>query len=397
MRTIVFRHDHDLLPVLFDVRSMVRHLVNVALDRHIASAITLRKETADWFSRSWRSRYGAHYHHSACSMAVGVCRSYWRLQRQRKRVHLPEPSPPRPRRLFLRLDQELFRIKEDVLDVTVRPGVHLSLPLTDARKHRRWEEWSKAKLGELTLTPRSAGLAFQVAEPTRVKAQESVGIDLNLRHADGLATDGKVVHVDLSALARIQKDGQKRRERVQKALPTNLRKQREVLRACGRRQAHRTREQIRKVAAPAIVEAAGGRNIIFEDLSAKEGMVVDGPSRDLRRKLSGWTTGLLQRETEQRSPAVVARVNPRGTSSECLSCGGNVVHPTWRTSRCGTCGDFDRDLMASGIIMERGRGLLGVPPLDATARASLVELCRSAPGASVGATVNPDAGNGLRG
>jgi IS605 OrfB family transposase len=115
------------------------------------------------------------------------------------------------------------------------------------------------------------------------------------------------------------------------------------LRGCARRQRDRTLDHVRQKVVPVIVEAAGGRNIIFEDLSAKEQMVVKGPSKDLRRKLSRWAVGLIQQETGRKSPAVVARGNARGTSSECPRCGGGVSHPSWRVSRCGTCGHFDRD------------------------------------------------------
>src|SRR5208282_493432 len=80
--------------LLHDVRSMVRPLLRVALDENHRSAIALRKETAAWFAHSWRSRYAAHWHHSACSMAVGIARSYWRLKRTGR-----NPGTPRADRL----------------------------------------------------------------------------------------------------------------------------------------------------------------------------------------------------------------------------------------------------------------------------------------------------------
>lgn len=381
--------------LLFDFRSMVRHLTRVALGGGHRSTIALRKETREWFARSWRSRYAAHWHHSACSTAVGIARSYWRLKRQRAKAHLSEPSLPSPARLMVRVDQELVHLREDALLVTIRPREYLRFPLGNVKKHKRWAEWSRHPLGEVTLLPHHVVLPFQVPERESVQAIGSVGVDLNLNFASMLSDDSVRTDVDLSTLSRIQKDGQKRRENIQKAIPTNLRKQRRILGRCRRRQRNRTLDHVRQKVAPAIVEAAGGRNIIFEDLSAKEQMVVSGPGKDMRRKLSRWAVGLIQQETEQRSPAVVARVNPRGTSSECLRCGGSISHPSWRVSRCGTCGDFDRDSMASGIILLRGRGLLGVPPLDATALASLVERARVAPHGLTPPVTNPDAGNDI--
>ncbi len=365
----------------------------MALAKNYHCPITLRKESKDWFATSGRSRNAAHWHHSACSTVVGIARSCWRLKRQRSKARLPEPSLPNPHRLMARVAQELVRVKGDELVVTVRPMEYLRFPLTDAQQHQRWGEWSEHPLGEVTLLPRHVVLPFRVPEHEPVRAPATVGGDLNLNLAAILSDDGVRVEVDLSTLSRIQRDGQKRRENVEKALPLDLYKQRKVLRGCARRQRNRTLDHVRQKVVPVIVEAAGGRNIIFEDLSAKEQMVVKGPGEGLRRKLSRWAAGLILEETERKSPAVVARGNTRGDSSECPRCGGGVSHPSWRVSRCGACGDFDRDRGASGIILVRGRSLLGVPPLDATARASLAERAGATPHGLTPPARKPDAGN----
>jgi len=58
----------------------------------------------------------------------------------------------------------------------------------------------------------------------------------------------------------------------------------------------------------------------------------------------------------------MVKVNPGGTSSECPACGGRVKHPTWKMSRCETCGqDYDRDRLASLAIALRGLDLCGDP------------------------------------
>ena len=77
LRSVLCPHDPNpaLDRPLFDFRSMVRHLVRVALAKNYHSPITLRKETKEWFATSWRSRYAAHWHHSACSTAVGIAHS----------------------------------------------------------------------------------------------------------------------------------------------------------------------------------------------------------------------------------------------------------------------------------------------------------------------------------
>ena len=364
--------------LLHDVRSMVRHLLRVALDENHRSAIALRKETAAWFAHSWRSRYAAHWHHSACSMAVGIARSYWRLKRTGR-----NPGTPRADRLVARADQRLCRIRDNDLVLTIRPGIWLRFPLNDAMKHKYWEEWSQHRLGEVTLLPRSLVLPFQVPEPNRLVAPESVGVDLNLNRATVLSTDnpGVRAEVDLRPAARIQAHMRRKRESVQNALPTNLERQRRVVRRMARRERNRVIEVVRKEAAPAIVGTAEGRNIVFEDLSwTTEECTPSAKSRDLRRRTSRWIHGLLQREVERRSPYAVVRVNARGTSSECPRCGGSVSHPEWRRSVCGNCEqEFDRDFAASSIIVMRGELLLRGQTVAPSVVASLAERSRPSP------------------
>ena len=226
MRTILLSHPSSapLDRLLYDYRSMVRHLVRAALDGPHRSAISLRKETKDWFAASWRSRYAAHWHHSACSTAVGIARSYWQLQRQRAKAKLSPPSEPFPHRLMARVDQELVRIKGEEVVVTVRPGVYLRFPLADAKKHRGWAEWSRFGLGEATLLPRHLVLPFQVPEAARVRAPGSVGVDLNLNHANLLSDDGGRVEVDLRSSpvsSGTGRRGGRRFRRRSRSMPAN--------------------------------------------------------------------------------------------------------------------------------------------------------------------------------
>ncbi len=147
----------SLARLLLDTRSMVRHLLTYALKNEVRSPIALRRATREWFRKSWRSRYAATYHESACSSAIGVARSYWRLKRRD-----PRTSEPRAGRLRITLHQSLARLRDGELRVTVRPGVYLRFPLNDATKHKRFSEWSRHKLGEVTLTAHRVVLPFQV-------------------------------------------------------------------------------------------------------------------------------------------------------------------------------------------------------------------------------------------
>ena len=306
---------------------------------------------------------------------------------------------PHASRLVVRVDQELCRIRGNDLFITVRPGVWLRFPLDDAKKHRRWEEWSRYRLGEVTILPHSLVLPFQVPEPNHPVARDSVGVDLNLNRATLLSTDtpGVRAEIDLRPVNRDQSQMRQKRESVQKSIPTNLQRQRRVIRRVAQRERNRVLEIVRTKVTPALVEAVNGRNIVFEDLSrTTEECVSKVKSRDLRRRTSCWIHGLLQREVERRSPSVVVRVNPRGTSSECPRCGGVVSHPEWRQSVCGNCAqEFDRDFAASSIIVMRGELLLRGQTVAPSVVASLAERSRPSPErASDLSAVKPEARNG---
>jgi transposase len=227
-------------------------------------------------------------------MAIALCRAYWRLKRK-----FPNTGKPRVTRLIARLDQALFRIKGEELVVTTRPQTYLRFPLGDAQKHRRWAEWSQHRLGEITLTPRTVVLPFQVPERVKVVAPASVGIDLNLTRVTLLASDpeGPKVEIDLQPLARIQAEGQRRRERLQKAVPRNRSKQRRLLQRLGHRQRHRTVDQVRRVVTPAIVTGTGGRNLVFEDLGRTTQDCMSKGTKAFRRRLSHWVHKTTSKET----------------------------------------------------------------------------------------------------
>lgn len=395
MRSIVIKHQIYVERILYDVRSMVRHLVKFNLAEEHRSFISLRKETSDWFKDKWRGRYAAHYHDSVCSMSVAICKSYWKLRRK-----YPKTGTPNPDRLVIRLDQGLFRIKDGELVVTVQPRKkYLKFPLSDATKHRHWSEYSKYKMGELTITPSKIIMNFQVPEKEKIKAECSVGIDLNLDFATVLSNDenGPKKVVDYRPMTMMQRRMQRKREKIQKVIPKNLKKQRRVLRKYSERQRNRTIDYIRKTTAPEIVKIAAGGNIIFEDLS----MVTNdcgpsAPSKELRRRITRWTHGLIQREVEQRSPSMVVHVNPRGTSSKCPRCGGKVSHPEWRLSYCGNCQElYDRDFAASDNIVKLGHELLWGAPLPPKVIASLAERCKVSENISLTPSpVMQDAGKG---
>lgn len=380
-RTIVVksRADAAVVRLLYDFRSMVRHLVRFGLAADERSPYTLRDANKEWFQRAWRHRYASHWLHSAASVAAGILKSYRELRKAARKPGAQIPGAPKVKRLMARIDQELVRLKGDVLDITVRPGHHLRLSVAAGAKHRRWSAYAKHRLGEVTLTDRKILLTFQLPGDGPLAAG-AVGVDLNLGSAYYARDDGVVEGIDLHEMERIQGDHQRRRERLQKKLATNSRVQRRELRRMARRERNRVTDIVKKAAKKfvekVVWDAAAGmpRRVVFEDLTGRAEMF--GYSPKYNKRLSRWPHSQFQREVEARLPFnAVTRVNPRGTSSRCPGCGSEVVHPRWRTSRCAMCRrNYHRDGLAAVAILARGRAAMGstVPP---EGLAQLLEAC----------------------
>ncbi len=400
MRTVVvpLRIPPPLLEALRDVRAAVNRLV------------------VDWHGRPDESRFGAtkrsyrglreRYPHLASSWAVSICNetsatlnSWDRLLRRWKRTDSPKWARcrrqlPRRARLKVSLHPCLYRMKEGrTLDVTLSPQRHVRFDLSFVR-HPLFERYGAAsgwKFG-LTVTDRALVFNFHVPEEERERA-DSVGVDVNMPSADYATTDGEVGSVDLKPITRIQGAMARKRASVQRHVSKDLRHQRTVLRRYRRRERNRVAPLLYH-AAHDLLEKAGERNIVLEDLTkTQEELLKTTKGRDTRRRLSAWTQGQFQRIVEYKARTRVLHVNPRGTSSECPRCGGRLAHPEWRRSICGNCqGDWHRDMVAATSILSRGQLALRGTALSPRALDALLEKARWG-GSSAGASVNADEAN----
>jgi putative transposase len=84
--------------------------------------------------------------------------------------------------------------------------------------------------------------------------------------------------------------------------------------------------------------------------------------KKFRTYLNRWPYRMYQQMIKYKSSNRTLYVNPRGTSSKCLVCGGKLKHPTWAISKCKNCGvDYDRNRLSSLEILCRCLRLCGQP------------------------------------
>jgi putative transposase len=354
--------------MMSDFRDMTNHLLAYALHKRIKSVYDLRDQQRKWFETHYRPKYAVHYLHSTCSYAMGIANS-WRKNGKFKLPYLQRP--------IAKLDQMLVKIKEKTdtklkLQITIAPRqyVYLDLPI----HHKKWKEYSQYKLGEITIHDGYIDLPFQVSNIKR-KSKYISGIDLNFNHADIATSKGKIKHVDLSRITQIQQNMKRKRESIQKSIPTNLKKQYLILGKYKNREHNRVNQVILDKSKE-ISKSVGASAIIFEDLtniSQNTFIKLTKKSKLFKYKLGVWVYNKLQQKTEQYHKYPTYYVYPQGTSSHCAFDGSKVKHPNWNLSVCNKHGTLDRDKNASVNILERGRKYLRGEPFPPSVWQSLFE------------------------
>jgi len=224
-RTIAIRYEPSaqLLSYLSDMRDATRMALAHALvdaklnDGKIPSPIRLRKKTRPWFVSSMP--YARHHINPVCSKAVALLRAY---RKRHKRLGLPSLE-----KLSMRIDGELFKMTRDEDDgqvtirVTIRPHEYEHIKFRP--NHKKWDAYSKGRLGEITLTDSRLLLTFVKGLATKPLGDQLVGVDLNFATVDCTPIDGghqkmmirHPVTIPTGNIEHIQDSFSRRRRRLQ--------------------------------------------------------------------------------------------------------------------------------------------------------------------------------------
>jgi len=394
--TVPYVPHESLLRALRDVRSGVNELI------------------PDWHAHPEESRFEATrrsyrelrplFRHLASQWTVAICNETsatlhaWDKMLRRARRYDPEKFErmrtgiPRRRRLKASLPRWLYRLDGTTLDITVRRDQHIRIDLSGTRNPPFWRYWKESggKFG-LTLTDRMLVFNFRI-EHNQPVVEYSAGIDVNMPTADLATSDGQTESIDLTQITRIQGAMARKREKIQRALPTDRKAQDRVMRRYRGRERRRVKPLLHQ-AANELLDKVGNRNVILEDLSTTTENCMQRTKRnedERRRRLSAWTHGQLTRIVQYKARTAVVRVNPRGTSSTCPQCGGALHHPSWRRGDCGTCqGSWHRDRGAAIVILDRGLEVLRGAAPPPSARNALLEAAAWRPGSDDESTLGP--------
>jgi putative transposase len=366
-RTIAWEYSppEGIVSYLKDMRDAIKYSLHVAYrdtiieEGRIPSPIRLRREVREWFYS--RYDYARHHINPVCRAAVAMLRSY-------RKNHHGELRIPGVKRFAMRIDGELFRIvdEDSCIRVTLQPNHYAWIPINRGNKHYR--EYSTGRPSELLVTDTKICLTFAVGKEKGPLGSMLIASDLNFGSVDSTRAairDGtaKLVSVRTESIRRIvmlQNDFSRRRRMLQQHIG-NPQKRAMKLRETRGRQRNRIKDALHKLSTE-VVKANPDASFVFENLKGIGRNGEKNTSKRFRTYLNRWPYRLCQSMVEYKSLNRTVYVSPRGTSSECPVCGGELKHPTWAVSRCRKCGvDYDRNRLASLAILCRGLRLCGQP------------------------------------
>jgi len=351
VKAVQFKHSEPMGDLLEIFKNMVNEAVRVASEQRITARFRLIRAVYEPFKR-----YGLHTHYtlSACEVACGLIRN-------KKRRKTPYVG-----RAFLKLDNQTFKIQENVLRIPVKPRQFIEIPLRIGNYQRSFLSNPTLKLGSVAVTASTVTVVFsKTAEVIEPKGY--VGIDTNERSVDCATSHGNLEKYDLSELPRIHHVYFEKRRIIQRKFYGDLRKSQKLQAKYHTRERHRT-EQLMHLVSKSIVEKAKqeGFGIILEQIKHIGRSVnrkvlgvnefngklqrISKNSKRLKRRLNSWSFRKFQGFIEYKARwegIPVTYINPKGTSQTCPICGCREK-PNGQLFKCRRCGwKADRHLNAA--------------------------------------------------
>jgi hypothetical protein len=206
VRAVSFQYEPDdaVRPLLETFRMMVNHAIWVGGEREIRGRFKLIRTVYKEFKR-----YGLHSHYtlSACEVAAAILKNNGRHHRA-----------PVAKKLFLKLDNQTYKLGAQTLRIPLKPRQFLTLRLKLGEYQQRFLNDASLKRGSITLTERKVMVAFEKTETVRSMYASVLAYDTNELSLDGaFATpvEVKPFQVDLRRIAKIRADHFKRRRDLQ--------------------------------------------------------------------------------------------------------------------------------------------------------------------------------------
>jgi putative transposase len=346
-----YEPNEETRKLLEDFRDMINFCIDHAVRNNMTSYAKLRKEVYEEWKKKWD--YSTHFCHSACRIALAILKSC-RKKRERK---------PEAKKLFIRLDPQLYKFLGDSIRISVRPRKFAFIKLRFGDYQKKFiEAWREGKLrtGEITVNETKVIVPFK-KEVDLTNPKDWIAIDINESNVTAVSSNPHVLRID-HELRTVHTTYFGIRRRIQKLAREKPKTAQRLLEKYSDREKRKAKDLCHKISKQ-IVDFAkrNGFGIVMEDLKGIREKINRG--KKLNRRLHSWNFRELQFYIDYKAKSEglpVVYVNPAGTSSTCPICGGKLAPNGYRRMRCQCGYENDRDITAC-LNLLRMRGV-SVPP-----------------------------------
>ena len=336
-----------------------RDLTNFCLQKGLKNNVTSRFRLIKLvYEKSKKFGLHTHYVLNACEVACAILKNY----RRYKKNKIPEV-----RKLFLKLDNQTYKIENGCLRIPFEPREFVYLKLRYGNYQKQFLENKTLKFGSVTVLTQDILLSVK-KESNVIEPKSKVALDLNERNLTSINNDNNVKIYDLTEIQKTHHTYYLKRKNIQRKVKNRkLRKQLlEKYSGIEKRKVEWLLHNVSK----RIVEDNPNSEIIMENLKGIRNFInkrklkrnkYNGKiqahrtkSKRLLRRLNSWNFRKLQKFIEYKAlwnGDLVSYVNPRGTSSTCPIC-GNKSDPNGRLFECECGFKMNRDLLACYNILK---------------------------------------------
>jgi len=332
---------------ILSLLNIFRNMVNDALRIGFEGKPRTRFQLITMAYWELKDRYRLHTHY-----ILNACECAFAMLRNRKWKKLPYAK-----RLFLKLDNQTYRLDYMMLRIPATPRNFIVIPLKAGNYQLGFLRDPTLKRGSITITEATVVLAVSktanVIEPLR----KAVAYDVNEKNITG--SDGE--KYDLSDVANIKHQYSRIRASIAKNTHRDRRIKQKLLARYGKKERQRTIQALNKVSKDIVEKAKETRTqIVLEKLTniRKSAMRGNGLGRKMRGRLNRWSFGELQKQIDYKAMwegISVAYVRASNTSKICSQCG--YLNKALEYEKCWTCPNcgiqHDRDFNASLNILSR--------------------------------------------
>ena len=335
---------HDKSNELKDVFDYFKFCTNEMIRVSIEKNLTSRGAMHNEFYKNMKSKFMAKYIQGAISVAKSKSKQYRGAKRKK-----PDAKIPYVIKYHIKLDNQGFKIKNDVIKIPIEPHKYIHIKLNSYMI----KTIKDTKLGSITLTPNKLIISYS-KDIQETKPEHYVGIDRNLDNATSYDTNNKFMIYDLSKTNQIKETYKNVKSKLKR---NDVRIRKKIFSKYGKKQTNRVNALLHITSKKIVSQNQG---IVMENLKGIRKLYHkgNGQGKKFRGRMNTWSFYELQRQIEYKAKWVglpVQYIKAHGTSSKCSECGAKLVSEENRVMMCNSCKThIDRDINASKNILNRG-------------------------------------------